>query len=487
MEQEEYYSSIPKWIVLGCLLALLAGGGILFFLYYRVDAVEVLGTTRYTDQEVRDMVLQGPASGNCILASRFLSRDNVTDIPYVDALHVSVVDHHKICITVREKKAVGCFPYLDSYIYFDRNGVFFVADRARDDSIPFFSGISVKNVVQNEKLDLKGASVLNTAIVLATIFQKNDFLPDDIRFDEKGQISLIYKDINVSLGKDEYLEDKLSRVIAILPKIEGRKGILHVEMVNSSSRTITFELAVTEESWDGGYDEHGEFTGDGSYDKNGNYVGPKPGSRERAVQALIERKAEEKNTASANVKPSPARDADRDGYDDETGQKINSRDLDGDGYDDSTGERINDRDADGDGYDDSTGEKINTRDADQDGYDDNTGEKINSRDLDGDGYDDSTGRKINSRDLDGDNYDDETDEYIDPRDEDGDGYDDETGEPLKPTPTPEPEEEYGQEEEEYEEYSSNGEDEYDDDSEEPDEYEDGGYGDDDETWDEDWE
>ncbi|MBR2764943.1 MAG: cell division septal protein, partial [Blautia sp.] len=394
MEQEEYYSSIPKWIVLGCLLALLAGGGILFFLYYSVDAVEVIGTTRYTDQEVKDMVLQGPASGNCILASHFLSRDNVTDIPYVDALHVSVLDHHKICITVREKKAVGCFPYLDSYIYFDRNGVFFISDRKRDDTIPYFSGISVKNVIQNEKLDLKGASVLNTAIVLATIFQKSEFLPDDIRFDENGQISLIYKEITVSLGKDEYLEDKLSRVLAILPKIEGRSGILHVEMVSSSSRTITFELAVTEENWDGGYDEKGEYTGDGSYDKNGNYVGPKPGSRERAVQELIERKAEEKNTSSANVKPSSVRDSDRDGYDDETGEKINTRDMDGDGYDDSTGEKINSRDQDGDGYDDSTGEKIN------------------SRDQDGDGYDDSTGKKINSRDLDGDNYDDETDEYI---------------------------------------------------------------------------
>ena len=41
-------------------------------------------------------------------------------------------------ISVREKKAVGCIPYLDSYIYFDRNGIFIESDRARDEAVPVF-------------------------------------------------------------------------------------------------------------------------------------------------------------------------------------------------------------------------------------------------------------------------------------------------------------------------------------------------------------
>ena len=43
------------------------------------------------------------------------------------------------------------------------------------------------------------------------------------------------------LGKDEYLEDKMIRVSAILPKLSGEKGILHMENVTDSSKLITFE------------------------------------------------------------------------------------------------------------------------------------------------------------------------------------------------------------------------------------------------------
>ncbi len=34
---------------------------IVFFTYYKVDSVEVTGTTHYTDEEVKNMVLQGAA------------------------------------------------------------------------------------------------------------------------------------------------------------------------------------------------------------------------------------------------------------------------------------------------------------------------------------------------------------------------------------------------------------------------------------------
>ena len=144
--------------------------------------------------------------------------------------------------------------------------------------MPFFDGIQVEQVVKDEKLPIED-TVLNTAVALSTIFAKNDMIPDHIQFDDNSDISLLYGDITVLLGKDEYLEDKMTRVIAILPQLSGQKGILHMENVTNSSKTITFEAEVEEvtaENWTGGYDENGEYTGDGEYDENGRYVGPRP-------------------------------------------------------------------------------------------------------------------------------------------------------------------------------------------------------------------
>lgn len=257
-------------------LGLLAAA-VVFFTYYKVDSVQVRGTTHYSDEEVKKMVLRGPLASNSVLAPMIYSTTDTDDVAFVDAFKVTQINRNTICISVKEKKPVGCIHYLDSYVFFDRNGIFVEGSKTRDESVPYFDGIQVNSVVMDEKLDIKGDSVLNTAVALSTIFQKNEMIPDHIQFDSSYSISLIYGDITVQLGKDEDLEEKMNRVIAILPKLTGKKGILHMESVSTDTNTFEEEQEpVTAENWNGGYDEQGNYTGDGEYDENGNYVGARP-------------------------------------------------------------------------------------------------------------------------------------------------------------------------------------------------------------------
>ena len=257
-------------------LGLLAAA-VVFFTYYKVDSVQVRGTTHYSDEEVKKMVLRGPLASNSVLAPMIYSTTDTDDVAFVDAFKVTQINRNTICISVKEKKPVGCIYYLDSYVFFDRNGIFVEGSKIRDESVPYFDGIQVNSVVMDEKLDIKGDSVLNTAVALSTIFQKNEMIPDHIQFDSSYSISLIYGDITVQLGKYENLEEKMNRVIAILPKLTGKKGILHMESVSTDTNTFEEEKEpVTAENWNGGYDEQGNYTGDGEYDENGNYVGARP-------------------------------------------------------------------------------------------------------------------------------------------------------------------------------------------------------------------
>ena len=235
------------------MLAGMIGAGVMvavivFFSYYKVDTVEVRGTSHYTDEEVKNMVLRGPMASNSVLAPLLYSTTNTEDIAYVDAFKVTQLNRNTICISVKEKKTVGCIRYLDSYIYFDRNGIFVEGSQNRDETVPYFDGIQVNSIVMDEKLDIKGDTVLNTAVALSTIFQKNDMIPDHIQFDSSYSISLIYGDITVQLGKDADLEEKMNRVIAILPKIQGKKGILHMESVATESNTFEEEQEQEEEA-----------------------------------------------------------------------------------------------------------------------------------------------------------------------------------------------------------------------------------------------
>src|SRR5699024_2795163 len=174
--------------------------------------------------------------------------------------------------SIKSKISVGCIPYLDSFIYFDWNGIFIEEYKIRDERVPFFDGNDVDRVVQDVKLRIED-TVLNTDVAMSTIYAENDNTSDHIQFVEKGSISLLYGDITVRLGRDQFLEDKMTRVIAILPQLSGQKGILHLENVTDSVKTITFEAEVepvTAENWTGGYDENGDYTGYDEYDENGN-------------------------------------------------------------------------------------------------------------------------------------------------------------------------------------------------------------------------
>ena len=265
-------------LVIGSVAVVVLAAAVFFFTFFQVKTVEVIGNDHYTEDELKEKILKGSMASNAILAPLFYSKNAAEELPYIESFNVRRSGRNKLIISVKEKSVVGCIPYLDSYVYFDSDGYFVEGSKTRDTKVAFFDGIQPKKVVMEEKLPIK-ETVLNTAVALSTIFAKNDMVPDHIMFDDSYEISLLYGDITVQLGKDEYLEDKMTRAIAILPQLEGQKGILHMENISRNSKTVTFEaeeVEITAENWNGGYDENGDYTGDGEYDENGDYVGPKP-------------------------------------------------------------------------------------------------------------------------------------------------------------------------------------------------------------------
>lgn len=341
-----------KVTVAGVIGIVLLGAAIGFFSYYKVDSVEVRGTTHYTEDEIKKMVLKGSFASNSVLAPLFCGNVDTSDVAFVDAFKITQLNRNTICISVKEKKPIGCIHYLDSYIYFDRTGTFVEGSQTLDKTVPYFDGIEVSKVVMDEKLDIKGDTVLNTAVALSTIFQKNDLVPDHIQFDSSYSISLIYGDITVQLGKDENLEEKMNRVAAILPKITGKKGILHMESVSTDTNTFEEEKEKTDttstsENWTGGYDENGDYTGDGEYDENGNYVGPKP------TQESLDAESENTDTTDTEDTGSDTQSGDySDGYSEDNSQEYDSS-YSGDysdysdGYSDSYNEDYSDSYSDG--------------------------------------------------------------------------------------------------------------------------------------------
>ena len=69
------------------LLALL-----LFFALFKVDSVSVVGSTRYSDEEIRQMAMGSPLDSNTLLAVWLHRQQEAEDIPFVESFDLEMLD-----------------------------------------------------------------------------------------------------------------------------------------------------------------------------------------------------------------------------------------------------------------------------------------------------------------------------------------------------------------------------------------------------------
>ena len=73
------------------------------------------------------------------------------------------------------------------------------------------------------------------------MINKDNIPPDKVIYDADSNITLIYGDIEVWLGKDEHLEEKMNTLASIMQEMDGLSGILHLEEYDSSRSGVIFE------------------------------------------------------------------------------------------------------------------------------------------------------------------------------------------------------------------------------------------------------
>ncbi len=253
-----------------------------FFVHFSVHEVIVLGNIHYTKEEITDTVQRGLFGNNTLIVSRSRKSFSPETLDLVDRIEVEMKDEHTLQITVQERQLIGYVQYLDSNLYFDSEGRIMnsvVRQEETDEEeqqvlaaeavgktatsyvaamkeAPQIRGLNFAWARLHEVLPVEDASVFNTILGISRMINKYSIFPDAVVFDEEMDISLIYGEITVDLGADQLMEEKLARVAAILPSIEGKQGILHMEDYDGSSENIVFsQTLLTAEAVDDEEDE----------------------------------------------------------------------------------------------------------------------------------------------------------------------------------------------------------------------------------------
>lgn len=225
------------------LVLLLAGAALVVVKVFTVEQVEVQGNQLYDSKQIEKWVLNDKYSWNSLyvyLKYRFRKPE---EIPFIDTMEVGLKVPHTITIEVYEKGLLG-YLYIDSLgqnVYFDKDG--FVVETSTDviEGIPKITGLTCKQVVLYEKLDLAKKKSLKTLLSVTQTLKKYSLVPQSIDYGDGGNLSLSYGAVTVSLGTVDNLNEKVKRLEKIMPELDGLTGTLHLEEWTEETTDITFE------------------------------------------------------------------------------------------------------------------------------------------------------------------------------------------------------------------------------------------------------
>lgn len=227
-------------------LVLLIAAAILIVLnVYTVDEENTVveGNELYTDEQIKSIVFHDEYSWNSLYVLLKYRMQDIGDVPFVDTMEISLDDPHTVHIVVYEKGILGSF-YIETIgqnAYFDKDG--FVVETTADviEGVPRITGVSCDEVVLYEKLPLEDADLLPVLLALTQMLNKYNLLPHKIHYDGNLRPTLTYGDIEVKVGTDDYLSQKVVRLSAILPQLAGLSGTLHLETWTPDTTDIIFD------------------------------------------------------------------------------------------------------------------------------------------------------------------------------------------------------------------------------------------------------
>ena len=231
--------------ILLILILLIAAGVFIVMNVFTVENVVVEGNELYSSTQIENMVLNDEYSWNSLYVDLKYRFVDIGEVPFVDTMEVSLDNPHTVHIKVYEKGMLG-YLYINSIgqnAYFDKDG--FVVETSTEviDGVPKITGISCEEVVLYEKLQLENSDILRDLLNLTQTLKKYNLLPDEIRYDSNMEPVLYYGTIQVKIGSEDNLSQKVVRLSIILPQLDGLSGTLHLETWTPETTDIIWDRA----------------------------------------------------------------------------------------------------------------------------------------------------------------------------------------------------------------------------------------------------
>lgn len=232
--------NLTKFIVPLCGVLLIGIAILLFLEMFKVRTVTVEGATHYSNEEIMDYVLDSKLCRNTFFVYLKYHNKNIKNLPFIEQIDVNIVDRNTVKINVYEKYVAGCVSTLGNFLYFDNDGKIVEISSVKTQNVPVITGLEFDHFELYEPLEVENADVFNSILTITKLLNKYELNADIIYFDENQNITLFFDKVRVNVGTVADLNEKFMTLPMILPSLEGKSGVLHMENFSSKKSNVVF-------------------------------------------------------------------------------------------------------------------------------------------------------------------------------------------------------------------------------------------------------
>ena len=192
------------------------------------------------DETIQTLIQYDKCQNNSLLLWLLNRKTDISSEPLLNSIHVQLRNPQTIVVQVNEEKLSGYVQSEDEYIYVNDSGKIVLKQTEKLQDVLLLSGITADTAEVGEQLVSDDTGVFADFLDIAAILRSEAITADSLGKSDDGGYYIVMGTVKVLLGKDIYMEEKISELNDLLSKLEGLSGTLHLEEYDSTKDSIIF-------------------------------------------------------------------------------------------------------------------------------------------------------------------------------------------------------------------------------------------------------
>ena len=228
-------------VILGLLLLLVLLTVVLASLRIDNSDIEIEGNYKYTKEEMISFILGSKWDRNPYVLYFKNKYGKSVKIPFVDEYQIKLKGFNHVKINVYEKKVIGYVKYMGTNMYFDKDGIVVESSLDTFADVPPVTGLEFENIILYEELPVEDPQVFSLILNTTQALQKYGIEVEKIYVSPDKEATLYRENIQVLLGGDSDIDDKVRTLRDMSGNLTGLKGTLDLRVYDESSVGYTFK------------------------------------------------------------------------------------------------------------------------------------------------------------------------------------------------------------------------------------------------------